>query len=99
MQHAVGRAWGQGGRDPTELAGPTKEVSLAQHAQLTLQISPSHTTRPTPSLKVDARNVAGPNQLEILKAHDSLSAGKARPPQDFQVSVVNPRSEGAWQAA
>ncbi len=26
--------------------------------------------RPTPSLKVDARNVAGPNQLQILKAHD-----------------------------
>ncbi len=52
--------------------------------------------RPTPSLKVDARNVAGPNQLQILKAHDSLSAGKGRPPQDFQVSVVNPRSEGAW---
>ncbi len=63
---------------------------------LTLQISASHTMRPNPSPKVGADGVTHPIQLQILKAHGSLSEGSVRASQDSQFAVGKPDPEGWW---
>ncbi len=51
-----------------------------------------HTPRGNPSPKEGADGVAHPIQLQILKAHGSLSEGSVRASQDSQSAVGNPET-------